>query len=246
MAESPHPKFPYRGISGAWIAAETGTFVSALWEGGIASKQALAQLHKEKPGYGWGFALIGFWNFLYSSGCCPATGWPWQGSPDSATITGQLRVIVMAACLKQYGEKCCLGNVKRWSSTKWPSRWESPEILEIWVTALDRRKISQKKFVEVYFLLLRQAEQGPVGSTHSVSLGQWRWLDRLQERAGLGQFYHMNPAKNWEEPTESVLLQLTSPPPRGTRRGLGECRLPEMTALGNIPGMLKNKPLNIL
>lgn len=56
------------------------------------------------------------------------------------------------------------------------------------VTALDHRKISQKKIVVVYFLLPRQAEQGPVGSTHPVSLGQWRWLDRLQERAGLVSF----------------------------------------------------------
>lgn len=36
--------------------------------------------------------------------------------------------------------------------------------------------------------LLRQAEQGPVGSTLIGFLGEWRWPDRIQGGAGLVSF----------------------------------------------------------
>lgn len=134
LTTTPTPEFSYRGILGAELQLKPSAFVFALCAGGTTLKQVLAQLHKEKPGCWCGFSLIAFWNFLLSAGCSPATGWPWQGSPAHATITGQLWMIVMALCLKQYGGKCCLGDAKWWSSTKSLGRSESPEIMEIWVT----------------------------------------------------------------------------------------------------------------
>ena len=130
----PTPEVSYRGILGAELQLKLSAFVFALCAGGTTLKQVLAQLHKEKPGCCCGFSLIAFWNFLLPAGCSPATGWPWQESPAHAKITGQLWMIVMALCLKQYGGKCCLGDVKQWSSTKSLGRSESLEIMEIWVT----------------------------------------------------------------------------------------------------------------
>lgn len=46
----------------------------------------------------------------------------------------------------------------------------------------------KKISVVYYLLLLRQAEQGLVGSTYTISLGECRWLDRIEKRAGLAGF----------------------------------------------------------
>ena len=45
-----------------------------------------------------------------------------------------------------------------------------------------------KKLVMVIVPLLRQAEQGPVGSTLIGFLGEWRWPDRIQGGTGLVSF----------------------------------------------------------
>lgn len=101
---------------------------------------------------------------------------------------------------------------------------------------LKHRKVAPKnKPLWCVSFLLRQAEQGPVGSIHTISHGEWRWPGRIQARAGWPVLSDESIQEIEKEPTKNVLVRrglLTS-----TAVGYGRVQVPRNDLVGKtFPG----------